>query len=182
MLVLIGPSASGKTEIAKILIRDFGMRKLVTYTTRAMRPGEKNGIDYNFVTVDEFKTLETAGEFVETTLYNGNYYGTRKKDVDLNKVVVLDPSGLNRLCDMFGEVIVTVLLETAEETRIERMRKRGDRADDIEKRIAGDAVVFNRDNIKRIDRVVENDKAELERLAVDIYRFYYEKIQKNHGE
>jgi hypothetical protein len=62
------------------------------------------------------------------------------------------------------------------------MRKRGDRADDIEKRIAGDAVVFNRDNIKRIDRVVENDKAELERLAVDIYRFYCEKIQKNHGE
>lgn len=98
MLVLIGPSASGKTEIAKILIRDFGMKKLVTYTTRPARPGEQDGIDYHFVTVDEFKALDEAEEFVETTFYNGNYYGSRKRDVDMNKVVVLDPSGLNRLC------------------------------------------------------------------------------------
>ena len=67
MLVLIGPSASGKTEIAKILIRDFGMKKLVTYTTRPARPGEQDGIDYHFVTVDEFKALDEAEEFVETT-------------------------------------------------------------------------------------------------------------------
>ena len=178
MLVLIGPSASGKTEIAKILIRDFGMKKLVTYTTRPARPGEQDGIDYHFVTVDEFKALDEAEEFVETTFYNGNYYGSRKRDVDMNKVVVLDPSGLNRLCALFGDSIVTVLLETAAETRIARMRMRGDREDDIARRISGDEAVFAPANMRRIDLVVQNNAADLKQLAADIHRFYCERMKK----
>ena len=77
MLILIGPSASGKTEVAKILISKYGMQRLVTYTTRKMRTGEIGGRDYHFVTVEEFLNL-SEGEFVETTFYNGNY-GSRKR-------------------------------------------------------------------------------------------------------
>ena len=55
MLVIIGPSACGKTQIVNKLISDFGYKKLVTYTTRPMRLNEKQGIDYNFITEEKFK-------------------------------------------------------------------------------------------------------------------------------
>ena len=55
MLVIIGPSACGKTQIVNKLISDFGYKKLVTYTTRPMRLNEKQGIDYNFITKEKEK-------------------------------------------------------------------------------------------------------------------------------
>ena len=175
MLVLIGPSASGKTEVVKILINKYGMNKLITYTTRTMRPGEKNGVDYHFVTFSHFRAMAEAEEFIETTYYNNNYYGSKKKDVVLNKVVVLDPNGLNHLYRVLGEAIVTVFLETPEKIRIERMRKRGDSEDDIERRIKNDNILFNKANILKIDRVVKNETIDLEQLAADIYHFYRQK-------
>ena len=52
MLILIGPSASGKTEVAKLLAKKYNITKIVTYTTRAPRINEINGVDYNFVSVE----------------------------------------------------------------------------------------------------------------------------------
>ena len=57
MLILIGPSASGKTEVAKYLASHFNITKIVTYTTRSPRLNEKNGVDYNFVDVADFAKL-----------------------------------------------------------------------------------------------------------------------------
>ena len=54
MIVLIGASASGKTEVAKTLIYKNGFSKIVTYTTRKIRPTEKDGIDYHFVSKQQF--------------------------------------------------------------------------------------------------------------------------------
>ena len=55
MLVIVGPSASGKTQMVQELIKKYKMEKLVTYTTRAMRVGEVNGKDYHFISVEEFE-------------------------------------------------------------------------------------------------------------------------------
>ena len=79
MLILIGPSASGKTEVAKLLAKKYNITKIVTYTTRTPRVNEVNGVDYNFVSVEEFAKLTEENFFVETTYYNSNYYGTAKK-------------------------------------------------------------------------------------------------------
>ena len=57
MLILIGASASGKTEVAKTLAKKYNITKIVTYTTRAPRINERNGVDYNFVSVEEFAKL-----------------------------------------------------------------------------------------------------------------------------
>ena len=70
MLILIGPSASGKTEVAKLLSSKYNITKIVTYTTRSPRVHEVNGVDYNFVTIDEFARLTQEDFFVETTFYN----------------------------------------------------------------------------------------------------------------
>ena len=65
MLVLIGASASGKTEIAKLLTTAFGYKKIVTNTTREKRVNEINGVDYNFLSYDDFLDKKNRNYFIE---------------------------------------------------------------------------------------------------------------------
>ena len=95
MILLTGPSASGKTEIAKVLSKLYGIKKVVTHTTRPMRIGEIQDVDYHFVSKEEFLALQEENYFVETTFYNNNYYGTSKKEIADDKVLVVDPNGKN---------------------------------------------------------------------------------------
>ena len=76
MIILVGPSASGKTQIGYSLKKIYGLEKVVTYTTRRMRSGEVDGIDYHFITKDEFLRLEKENFFFEYVCYNEIYYGT----------------------------------------------------------------------------------------------------------
>ena len=64
MIILVGASASGKTEVAKYLIKNYGFEKVVTFTTRVKRPSEIDKIDYNFVTKDQFLKLKDENFFV----------------------------------------------------------------------------------------------------------------------
>ncbi|MDD3170968.1 MAG: hypothetical protein PHO86_01480 [Bacilli bacterium] len=171
MLILVGPSASGKTEIANILIKKYNMKRVVTYTTRPIRINETNGVSYNFVSTSQFLEMKEKDEFVETTYYNNNYYGTRKKDVSFEKIVVLDLNGLQSFIDKMPDEIYSVYLDTIEETRILRMANRGDTREQIEKRIANDRKVFVKDNIN-VDYLIINENTDLNDLADDIYQKY----------
>ena len=75
MVVLAGASASGKTEVAKVLAKTYGITKIVTTTTREKRTGEVDGVDYFFVSKEKFETMILEDKFVEYTLYNGQMYG-----------------------------------------------------------------------------------------------------------
>jgi len=176
MLILVGPSASGKTEIANILISDYHMKKVVTYTTRPMRVNEVAGVSYNFVTMDEFLKMKENDEFVETTFYNNNYYGTRKKDVSSEKIVVLDLNGLKSFQEKMPDAIFSVYLDTAEETRILRMALRGDSREQIEKRIINDRQLFDKEKIV-VDHIIRNEDTSLEKLADTIYQIYTKNIK-----
>ena len=90
MIILVGASASGKTVVAKDLAARYGYTKAITHTTRPKREGEINGVDYFFVTKKEFLDMESRGEFVETTWYNGNFYGCSKAQVADDKCVVVE--------------------------------------------------------------------------------------------
>ncbi|MDD3999312.1 MAG: AAA family ATPase [Bacilli bacterium] len=176
MLVLIGPSASGKTEIANILISKYGMKRLITYTTREKRCNEINGRDYHFISVEEFKKFERDAEFVETTFYNGNYYGSKKKDVSLEKVVILDPNGLCNYAKTMRKKITSVFLETPKEVRAERMLGRNDKPELIKIRLEKDDEIFQKDKLP-LDFVVENNGIDLITLADKVYQLY-----QNHQE
>ena len=89
MIVLSGASASGKTEVAKMLASKYGITKVITTTTRPMRVGEVDGRDYFFVTKEQFEQMIRNDEFVEFTIYNGNYYGSTKAQIGENKVVTV---------------------------------------------------------------------------------------------
>ena len=97
--VIVGKSGSGKTEICKILTEQFKYEKIVTYTTRPIRNGEINGIDYNFVSLEEFQKMLEEGKFAEYFVAgNGWHYGTAKEDFSGDdKIIILTPSGLEKI-------------------------------------------------------------------------------------
>lgn len=79
VVCLVGPTGAGKGELAALLTRRDGFERPVTTTTRAMREGEQ-GL-YNFIPKKAFEKAQDSGEFLEFTVYGGNYYGCRAEDV-----------------------------------------------------------------------------------------------------
>ena len=83
MLVLSSPSGAGKTTISrKLLSIEPKLTMSVSATTRAMRPGEKEGIDYHFVEIAAFRSMIDRKDFLEHAKVFDNYYGTPKGPVD----------------------------------------------------------------------------------------------------
>jgi guanylate kinase len=83
LYVIAAPSGAGKTSLVKaVLERDPSLRVSVSHTTRKQREKEVPGRDYNFVTVEEFKRLIAAGEFLEHAQVFDNFYGTGRAQVE----------------------------------------------------------------------------------------------------
>jgi len=173
MLVMVGASASGKTEIAKILIEHYNFHKMITYTTRTMRDGEVNGVDYHFITFKDFKKKLSQNYFLETSQYNENHYGTAFKDAEIDKVLIVDPSGANNIHKKLMDKIVIFYLKTKKTVREERMIQRGDSLIDIEKRLIMDDELFKAENIDHIDFDIDTStltQLELAGLINNMYK------------
>ena len=178
MLILVGASASGKTEIAKELLKSFNISKVVTHTTRPKRINETNDIDYHFVNKDTFLSLLNKNRFVEHSLYNGNYYGCSKDEIGDNKVVILDPNGLKAFNRLNDKRIVSVLILTDEKTRYQRMISRGDSLENVKKRIENDRISFDIKNIDKVDFVVKNEDKPIKEIAKEIYDLYINELKR----
>lgn len=173
MIVLAGASASGKTEVAKVLAKNYGITKIVTTTTRDKRKGEVDGIDYFFVTKEKFEQMILEDRFVEYTLYNGQMYGSTKDQIANDKCVVIDPAGLRSYINLHNKDIVTFYLEADEETRHKRMILRGDDAEKIKSRIENDRIAFKKENIAKVDYVIDSGKCNsVEEVAKKVYEKY----------
>jgi guanylate kinase len=82
LIVICGPAGSGKTTLCERLQAEFPqVRRLVTTTTRNIRPGEIHGRDYFFVSVPEFERRIAAGEMIEWARVHGRYYGSSRADI-----------------------------------------------------------------------------------------------------
>lgn len=171
MLVLVGPSASGKTESAKIMINRYPISRVVTCTTRPKRMNEIDGFDYHFLTEKEFFEKKADGFFIETTKYNSYYYGTPKNELGENKFIILEPKGLESFLSLDID-LVAIYLKTKEEVRIDRMKQRKDKIKDINARIAEDKEQFDLDKIKGLDLVIDTSNITLSNLADLIYKEY----------
>ena len=84
LFIFSAPSGSGKTTVVRHLLNNFpDFEFSVSATSRPPRPNEKHGVDYFFLTPEEFKEKISNGEFLEwEEVYNGTYYGTLKSEID----------------------------------------------------------------------------------------------------
>ncbi len=112
LFIVAAPSGAGKTSVVTNVIsklkQTIPIERVVTFTTRPQRPGEVNYLDYNFLTEEEFLKKQNENYFLETTKYNGYYYGSPKsiiQDLKNGKSVILitDTAGANN----FKKNIVT---------------------------------------------------------------------------
>lgn len=77
LIVISAPSGAGKTTLCNGLVRRFpALKESISYTTRAPRAGEQDGVDYHFVSLEQFQQMIDREEFVEWAQVHGNYYGT----------------------------------------------------------------------------------------------------------
>jgi len=178
MIVLTGASASGKTVTALDLQKRHGLVKAITTTTREKRVGETDGVEYFFVSKEEFQKRLKDNKFVEHSLYNGNFYGCGVDQISDNKIVVLDPNGLHSFLKLKNKNIVSFLLIADEKTRKSRMESRGDKEANIKQRIENDVEDFSLERIGKVDFVINTENCTVEEVSDLIYKLYRDKIKK----
>lgn len=176
MIILCGASASGKTVTALELQRKYGLKKAITTTTREKRVGETDGVEYFFISKEEFQKRLSENKFVESSIYNNNYYGCGLDQVSDDKVVVLDPNGLHSFKKLKNKNIVTFLLIADEKTRRDRMVSRGDKEENIKTRLTNDVIDFSMEKIGQVDFIIKTSDKSIEEIADIIYDCYKKKI------
>lgn len=144
LYIISAPSGAGKTSLVKSLVdATAGIGVSVSHTTRAMRPGEQNGVNYHFVTRDQFMEMVGHGDFLEHAEVFGNLYGTSKTAVQTqllagNDVILeIDWQGAQQIRKSFPESVGIFVLPPSADTLSQRLRGRGQ--DDeavIQKRLA----------------------------------------------
>ncbi len=122
VVVIAGPSGSGETTITNEIVKRFPARvsRLVTATTRAPRAGEKSGVDYYFLSNEEFMREKEQGGILESTyISNRNtYYGTYARDlnekISSNKIVIVNPDivGARYFKGNFNAVTIFIVPES----------------------------------------------------------------------
>lgn len=141
-IILVGKGASGKDHARKIL-SDEGLEYGVSYTTRKPREGEVNGVDYHFLSDEEFRGMISSDEWYEYVDFNGWLYGTTKEQFyDTCNVFIMTPAGLAHLAKEDRDESFVIYFEIKEEIRRERLSNRKGYNDDIERRIAADEADF----------------------------------------
>lgn len=168
-IVISGPSGVGKGTICDRLINDLNAEYSVSYTTRDPREGEIDGINYNFISMDEFKDKIAAGDFLEYNFYNGNYYGTSKSFV-LNKLEKginifseIDVNGARNVKQIFSDAILIYIAPPSMNELKKRLIGRG--TEDMEK--INNRLAIALDEMKQTDMydaVIVNDDLE---VAID---------------
>ena len=186
MLVLSSPSGAGKTTLSRQLLdNDRQIQLSVSCTTRAKRPGEKDGVDYKFLDTASFRGMVDRGEFLEYAQVFGNYYGTPRAPVEAalsaGKDVLfdIDWQGTQQLRDKVPSDLVTVfilppstrdlekrLLTRAQDPKEIVAQRMAKAADEMSHWAEYDYVVVNRDigtSLNRIKAILDAERLKLDR-------------------
>jgi len=174
LFVISAPSGAGKTTVCHRVLESIpDLAYSISHTTRPPRYGEKDGVDYFFVSEDEFLRMRERGDFLEWALVHNNYYGTAKRQISdclgSGKDILLDidVQGARQVRDQLSEVILIFILPPSWEVLEERLGKRqSDDEEALKLRMANarnevravreyDYIIINDD----LDEAVRNFKA-----------------------
>ena len=168
LVIITAPSGSGKTTLCKqILKKEDGVKFSISHTSRKMRQNEKNGIDYYFVTNEEFLDGINNDEFIEWNYHFDCYYGTSKsqikKSIDSKIPILLelDVKGALAIQKLYPNQTVSIFVEPPSINDLKiRLKKRGSDSDKIiAKRLQ--RIEFELSHKSNFDFTVVNDKLEV---------------------
>jgi len=189
LVIISGPSGSGKGTVVKQLNPDKGYALSISVTTRKPREGEVHGRDYFFTTGEDFHKMREENDLLEHAVYVGNYYGTPKKyveeQIDQGKIVVLEIEvfGALQVKEKFPSAVLIFLMPPNVPELANRLRNRGTEDDvTIEARLKKtleevplidryNYLVINDhipDAVAKIDAIVTAERMRPARCAVEI--------------
>jgi guanylate kinase len=186
LFIVSAPSGTGKTTLVERLVQCVsGLRMSRSYTSRPVRAGEQDGVDYNFITRERFETMVGEGRFLEWADVFGNYYGTAIADTEAmlargeDVVLVIDVQGARQVRSRGIETIGIFVLPPSAGVLEERLRGRSkDSEEQIRRRlqVAGaevdeyaqyEYVVVNDDidaAVSRLQSIVSAERARVKRM------------------
>ncbi|MDE2600240.1 MAG: guanylate kinase [Rhodocyclaceae bacterium] len=138
LFIVAAPSGAGKTTLVrKLLEQDKAVQLSISYTTRAPRPGEQDGREYNFVDAAKFRAMRERGDFLEWAEVHGNFYGTSrvwlKEQMDAGRDVLLeiDWQGAQQVRKQFPEAVGIFILPPSLAELERRLRGRGTDSEEV---------------------------------------------------
>ena len=182
MIILIGKAGTGKTSVADELFKR-GYYRIVTCTTRPIRKGEQEGIDYFFLTEEQFAKFEWAAYFAEVRKYNTTQgiwkYGSPKVELlsaTDKDVIILTPDGVRAIIPFLKEHMIdytVVMIDSDDDVIRQRMYNRGDDEAEINRRIESDKEDF-KDIADITDIIVMNNNDKSIEKVTDILLYAIE--------
>jgi len=168
IIIISAPSGGGKTTLVNYIMKELSFVKMIpTCTTRAKREGEVDGVDYIFLTEEEFQKKVENNEFLEYALVHGRYYGTLKETVfkELKKgydvILAIDVQGMKSIKEKLdGKVDITTIfiIPPSIEELIKRLKNRGESEEEIERRLK--SLEKELPQWKKYDYIIINDDLE----------------------
>jgi guanylate kinase len=167
LYIISAPSGAGKTSLVKALLEQLeGVEVSVSHTTRSMRPGEKNGVDYHFVDEAQFLAMVGQAEFLEHAQVFDNYYGTAQSAVEqrleagADVILEIDWQGAAQVRKQMPQSRSIFILPPSKAALEERLRGRGQDSDEVIARRMQDAV-SEMSHFPEFDYLVINDDFEV---------------------
>ena len=132
LFMVVAPSGAGKSTLVNALLaQDKAIRLSISHTTRGPRPGEQNGREYHFISVDEFRAARDRGEFLEWAEVHGNYYATSRVWIEqqmaqgTDVLLEIDWQGAQQVHKRFSNAVEIFILPPSLTALEERLKKRG---------------------------------------------------------
>lgn len=133
LIVISGPSGAGKDSVVKGLMEKDSTTRWVSVsaTSRAPREGEREGVDYYYLSKEEFEEKINEGFFIEYTNYAGNYYGTPKKyikeklDNGIDVILIIEIEGASNIKKLVPEALMIFIMPPSLKELVKRLKKRG---------------------------------------------------------